>query len=80
MYLFARSFNFFMPSRIAVFEIILRSYTCRLLSLPQVKISLKRAVFSNSGKIQCAVTREVHNISKSDFLEGMKKFNPLTPN
>jgi hypothetical protein len=29
--------------------LILRSCTCRLLSLPQVKISLKRAAFSNSG-------------------------------
>jgi hypothetical protein len=32
------------------------------------------AAFSNSGKkIQCAVTRELNNISKTAFLEGMKK-------
>jgi hypothetical protein len=46
---------------------------CRLLSLPQIKISLERAAFSTVEEIQCAVTRELNNISKTAFLEGMKK-------
>jgi hypothetical protein len=39
------SFNFEIS-----FSVILRSCTCRLLSLPQFKISLKRAEFSNSRR------------------------------
>jgi hypothetical protein len=48
-------------------------YRCKMfLSL---KISLKRVAFSNSGRN--SVTRELNNISKTAFLEGMKMFKEL---
>jgi len=43
-----------------------------LLSLPQVKISLKGRHFQTVEEIQCAVTRELNNSSKTAFLEGVK--------
>jgi hypothetical protein len=49
---------------------IVRSCTCRLLSLPEVKISLKRAAFQTVEEIQCTVTRELNNISKNCFSGG----------
>ena len=40
--------------------------------LPKLKFSLKGRHFQTVEEIQCAVTREL-NISKTVFLEGMKK-------
>jgi hypothetical protein len=63
-----------MPSRKAVYEMLLRSlvtaHTCRLLYLPQVKIPLKGRHFQTVEVIQCAVTRELNNISKTVFPGG----------
>ena len=41
---------------------------------PKLKFSLKGRHFQTVEEIQCAVTRELNNISKTAFLEGMKKF------
>jgi len=40
---------------------------------PKFKFSLKGQHFQTVEEIQCAVTRELNNISKTAFLEGMKK-------
>ena len=40
---------------------------------PKLKFSLKGRHFQAVEEIQCAVTRELNNISKTAFLEGMKK-------
>jgi len=40
---------------------------------PKLKVSLKGRHFRTVEEIQCAVTRELNNISKTAFLEGMKK-------
>jgi len=40
---------------------------------PKFKFSLKGRHFETVQEIQCAVTRELNNISKTAFLEGMKK-------
>jgi hypothetical protein len=40
---------------------------------PKLKFSLKGWHFQTVEEIQCAVTRELNNISKTAFLEGMKK-------
>ena len=40
---------------------------------PKFKFSLKGQHFQTLEEIQCAVTRELNNISKTSFLEGMKK-------
>jgi len=40
---------------------------------PKLKFSLKGWHFQTVKKIQCAVTRKFNNISKTAFLEGMKK-------
>ena len=40
---------------------------------PKLKFSLKGRHFQIVEEIQCAVTREINNISKTTFLEGMKK-------
>ena len=40
---------------------------------PMLKFSLKERHFQTMEEIQCAVTRELNNISKTAFLEGMKK-------
>lgn len=40
---------------------------------PKLKFSLKGRHFQTVEEIQCAVTRELNNISKTAFLEGMKK-------
>jgi hypothetical protein len=40
--------------------------------LSYVKISLKRAAFSNSGRNSVCSDKELNNISKTLFLEGMK--------
>ena len=40
---------------------------------PKLKVSLKGRHFQTFEEIQCAVTRELNNISKTAFLEGMKK-------
>ena len=40
---------------------------------PRLKISLKGRHFQTVEEIQCAVTRELNGISKTAFLEGMKK-------
>jgi len=40
---------------------------------PKFKFPLKGRHFQTVEEIQCAVTRELNNISKTDFLEGMKK-------
>ena len=40
---------------------------------PKLKFSLKGQHFQTVEEIQCAVTRELNNISKTAFLEGMKK-------
>ena len=39
---------------------------------PKLKFSLKGRHFQTVEEIQCAVTRELNNISKTAFLEGMK--------
>ena len=39
----------------------------------KLKFSLKGRHFQTVEEIQCAVTRELYNISKTAFLEGMKK-------
>ena len=41
--------------------------------LPRFKLPLKGRHFQTVEEIQCAVTRELNNISKTAFLEGMKK-------
>ena len=40
---------------------------------PKLKISLKGRHFQTVEEIQCAVTRKLNRISKTAFLEGMKK-------
>ena len=40
---------------------------------PKLKFSRKGRHFQKVEEIQCAVTRELNNISKTAFLEGMKK-------
>jgi hypothetical protein len=40
---------------------------------PKLKFSLKGRHFQTVEEIQCAVTTELNNISKTAFLEGMKK-------
>jgi len=40
---------------------------------PKLKISLKGQHFQTVEEIQCAVARELNSISKTAFLEGMKK-------
>jgi len=40
---------------------------------PKLKFSLKGLHFQTVEEIQCAVTRELNNISKTALLEGMKK-------
>ena len=40
---------------------------------PKFKFPLKGRHFQTVEEIQCAVTRELNNISKTAFLEGMKK-------
>ena len=40
---------------------------------PKFKFPLKGQNFQTVQEIQCAVTRELNNISKTAFLEGMKK-------
>jgi len=40
---------------------------------PVLKFSLKGRHFQTVEEIQCAVTRELNNISKTAFLEGMMK-------
>ena len=40
---------------------------------PKLKFSLKGRHFQTVEEIQCAVKRELNNISKTAFLEGMKK-------
>ena len=40
---------------------------------PKLKFSLKGRHYQTVEEIQCAVTRELNNISKTAFLEGMKK-------
>jgi len=40
---------------------------------PKLKVSLKGQHFQTVEEIQFVVTRELNNISKSAFLEGMKK-------
>ena len=40
---------------------------------PKLEFSLKGRHFQTLEEIQCAVTRELNNISKTAFLEGMKK-------
>jgi hypothetical protein len=40
---------------------------------PKLKFPLKGRYFQTGEEIQCAVTRELNNISKTAFLEGMKK-------
>jgi hypothetical protein len=59
---------------------MLKMRTCRLLSLPQVKISLKRAAFSNSRRNSVCSDKELNNISKTAFLEGMKKLKKRAKN
>jgi hypothetical protein len=39
---------------------------------PKLKFPLKGWHFQTVQEIQCAVTRELNNISKTAFLEGMK--------
>jgi len=40
---------------------------------PKFKFPLKGRHFQTVEEFQCAVTRELNNISITDFLEGMKK-------
>jgi hypothetical protein len=40
---------------------------------PKLKFPLKGRHFQTVAEIQCVVTRELNNISKTTFLEGMKK-------
>jgi len=40
---------------------------------PKFKFPLKGRNFQTVEEIQCAVTRKLNNISKTAFLEGMKK-------
>ena len=40
---------------------------------PKLKFSLKGRHFQTVEDIQCAVTRELNNISKTAFLEGRKR-------
>jgi hypothetical protein len=40
---------------------------------PKFKFHLKWRHFQTVEEIQCAVTRELNNTSKTDFLESMKK-------
>ena len=40
---------------------------------PKLKFSLKGRHFQTVEEIQCAVTRELNKVSKTAFLEGMKK-------
>ena len=40
---------------------------------PKLKLSFKGRSFETVEEIQCAVTRQLNNISKTAFLEGMKK-------
>jgi len=40
---------------------------------PKLKFSLKWQHFQTVEEIQCVVTRELNNISKTAFLEGVKK-------
>jgi hypothetical protein len=42
---------------------------------PTLKLPVKGRHFQTKEEIRCAVTRELNNISKTDFLEGMKKLN-----
>jgi len=44
---------------------------------PKLKFSLKGWHFQTAEEIQCAVTRELNNISKTAFLEGMKNLKEL---
>jgi hypothetical protein len=50
---------------------------CKILtttfSSPKLKFPLKGWHFHTVEEIQCAVTRELNNISKTVLLEGMKK-------
>jgi len=39
---------------------------------PKLKVSLKWRNFQTVEEIQCAVTRELNNIARTPFLEGMK--------
>ena len=45
---------------------------------PKFKFPLKGPHFQTVEEIQCAVTRELNNISKTAFLEGMKKLKKRT--
>jgi hypothetical protein len=41
--------------------------------IPKLKFPLKGLDFQTVEEIQCTVTRELNNISKAAFLEGLKK-------
>jgi len=47
---------------------------------PKLKFSLKGWHFQTVEEIQCTVTREFNNISKTAFLEGMKKLKERATN
>jgi len=44
-----------------------------MILFPKFQFSLKGRHFKTAEEIQCAVTRELNSISKTAFLEGMKK-------
>jgi hypothetical protein len=46
---------------------------------PKLKVPLKGRHFQTVEEIQCAVTRELNSISKTAFLEGMKKLKERAP-
>jgi ABC-type cobalamin transport system ATPase subunit len=50
----------------------------KILHLPKLKFPLKGWHYQTVEKSQCAVTRELNNISKTAFLEVMKKLNKRT--
>jgi hypothetical protein len=47
---------------------------------PKLKFSLKGRHFQTVEEIQCAVRRELNNISKTAFLEGIKKLKKRAKN
>ena len=50
------------------------------LLFPKLKFSLKGRHFQTVEHIQCAVTRELNNISKTALLEGTKKLKERANN
>jgi hypothetical protein len=54
-------------------SLVTASVTADYFLFPKLQFPLKGRHFQTMEEIQCAVTKKLNNISKTAFLEGMKK-------